>query len=495
MDALRPDRVRFGGLAARAALVGMAAGITLFAAGSLILYEAGGALGAAGGLAATFAVALAAGMWAGAPGARGDAAPTGRWIFAGLSLALGGLFAIAWTVGGGERFGGPGRAAALLFMVGIPVYAAGFLLPALVAWERDGAGDDEEDADSLGLAGTAAIGVLVGLAVGAALAGLVLLPRVLPGPLLMVMGAILTSPLLFPSRPAPATTERVLHETETPFNVLRVTETVFAEGRQPELKLYQDDEIESGELSRSGAPSFAYIAAAERWLGDTGRPGMSYLCLGGGAYTLPRRVAEKDPTARVTVVERDPEVTRVAYRYFGLRPEHGIATVHGDARAVAAALPRASWDRVFLDVYDGTEMTPLHLVSEEAMRELGALLTPGGLLLMNAIGVAEGPGSVRLWSTVRTVAEVFPRVAAYSHMGRDFPDRQNFLLAAALDDGPAFPSRAGMFDLWPRAEWPRLPSIAVFRDRGERPVRASELAATTAQSPPSRTPGRDLGAS
>ncbi|HEX8674484.1 MAG TPA: hypothetical protein VF710_21470, partial [Longimicrobium sp.] len=83
MDALRPDRVRFGGLAARAALVGVAAGITLFAAGSLILYEAGGALGAAGGLAATFAVALAAGMWAGAPGARGDAAPTGRWLFAG----------------------------------------------------------------------------------------------------------------------------------------------------------------------------------------------------------------------------------------------------------------------------------------------------------------------------------------------------------------------------------------------------------------------------
>jgi MFS family permease len=498
MDALRPDRVRSGGLAARAALVGVAAGITLFAAGSLILYEAGGALGAAGGLVATFAVALAAGMWAGAPGARGDAAPTGRWLFAGLSLALGGLFAIAWTVAGGERFGGPGRAAALLFMVGIPVYSAGFLLPALVAWEREAAGDDDEE-DSLGLAGTAATAVLVGLAVGAALAGLVLLPRVLPGPLLMVMGAILTSPLLFPGRPAPTTTERVLHETETPFNVLRVTETVFAEGRQPELKLYQDDEIESGELSRSGAPSFAYIAAAERWLGDTGRPGLSYLCLGGGAYTLPRRIAEKDPTARVTVVERDPEVTRVAYRYFGLRPEHGIATVHGDARAVAAGLPRASWDRVFLDVYDGTEMTPLHLVSEEAMRELAALLTPGGLLLMNAIGVAEGSGAVRLWSTVRTVAEVFPRVVVYSHMGRDFPDRQNFLLAAALDDGPAFPSRAGMFDVWPRAEWPRLPTAAVFRDREERAAGlgtlASELAATTAQSPPVRTPGRDLGAS
>jgi hypothetical protein len=467
MDALRPDR--FGGLAPRAALLGASVAITLFAAGSLILYEAGGALGAAGGLVATFAVALAAGVWAGAPGARGDVPPSGRWIFAGVSLAVGGLFAIVWTVAGGERFGGPARAAALLLMVGLPVYAAGFLLPSLVAWERSVSAaardeDEEDDGDSLGTVGTAAVAMLVGLAVGAALAGLILLPAVQPGPLLMVVGAVLTSPLLFPSQPRARTEERVLHEAETPFNVLRVTETVFAEGRQPELRLYQNDEIESGELARSGAPSFAYIAAAERWLAETGRPGMSYLCLGGGAYTLPRRVAEKDPAARVTVVERDPEVTRVAYRYFGLRPEHGIVSLHGDARFVAAGLPRASWDRVFLDVYDGTEMTPLHLASAEAMRELGALLRPGGLLLMNAIGVAGGPGAVRLWSTVHTVAEVFPRVAVYSHLGADYPDRQNFLLAAALDDGPAFPARAGMFDVWPRAEWPRLPGIAVFRD-------------------------------
>jgi hypothetical protein len=370
-------------------------------------------------------------------------------------------------VAGGERFGGPGRAAALLLMVGLPVYAAGFLLPALVAWERgEGDGDEEDEPDSLGEVGTAAVALLVGLAAGSALAGLVLLPSFLPGPLLMVMGAILTSPLLFPERAQGSATERVLYEAETPFNVLRVTETVFAEGRQPELRLYQDDEIESGELSRSGAPSFAYIAAAERWLADTGRPGMSYLCLGGGAYTLPRRVAEKDPTARVTVVERDPEVTRAAYRFFGLRPEHGIVSLHGDARAVAAGLERGAWDRLFLDVYDGTEMTPLHLVSADAFREQSALLAPGGLFLMNAIGVAAGPGSVRLWSTVRTVAEVFPRVAVYAHLGRDYPDRQNFLLAASLEDGPAFPARAGMFEIWPRDEWPRLGGV--FRDREER---------------------------
>lgn len=48
----------------RAALAGLALGVVAFAAGSLILYEAQGVLPAAGGVAATFAAALAAGLWA-----------------------------------------------------------------------------------------------------------------------------------------------------------------------------------------------------------------------------------------------------------------------------------------------------------------------------------------------------------------------------------------------------------------------------------------------
>ena len=34
--------------------------------------------------------------------------------------------------------------------------------------------------------------------------------------------------------------------------------------------------------------------------------------------------------------ELDPEVTRIAQHYFGLRREHRITTVHGDARAFAS---------------------------------------------------------------------------------------------------------------------------------------------------------------
>ena len=461
---------------ARAALAGLALGVVAFAAASLILYEAQGVLPAAGGVVATFAAALAAGLWAGSPEARPDQAPTWRWVGAGVAVAVAGAFGTVWAVFGWERYGGPARALALLFLVGVPVYAVGFLLPALAAWAShfhaaaDGDDDDDEPPALSRGAEETVMAVLVGAAGGAALSGLFLLPTVSPGPLLLGVGALLTFPLFFPREGhAPADGgERLLHQEETPYGTLRVTQIIHPGGRrQPELRLYVDDEIESGELERSGAPTFAYVAAAERWLRDTSVGGSSYLFLGGGAYTLPRRIAEDAPGARITVVELDPAVTRLAYRWFGVRPEHGIASLHGDARAVASGLPRGAWDRVVVDVYGGGEQVPHHLVTAEAMGLVRALLRPDGVALLNVIGVASGEGECRFWSVVRTAAASFPHVRLYVHVGRDFPDRQNFLLAATSDPSFAFPGRAGPFEPWPAEEWPALKCAGVLRDRGD----------------------------
>ncbi|HEX2203653.1 MAG TPA: hypothetical protein VHG91_10160, partial [Longimicrobium sp.] len=194
---MRPDLLRRTLGAARALVVGLALGVVAFAAGSLILYEAAGALDAAAGVVATFAAALAAGVWAGSPGARADTPPAGRWILAGAALGLAGLFATAWGIYQAERLGDVGRAAALLFLVGVPVYALGLLLPALIAWERgeDDVSDHDDDesdgarAGGLG-GGTVAALVGVGVAVGAVGAGIVFLPAVEPGPLMLGTAAL-----------------------------------------------------------------------------------------------------------------------------------------------------------------------------------------------------------------------------------------------------------------------------------------------------------------
>jgi spermidine synthase len=477
MAALSRELMRRVGGLLRPAVVGVALAVVTFAGGSLMLYEARGALPAAGGLVATLAAALAAGLWAGAPVEDPERPPALRWISTGVALGGAGMVAVLWRAYEGERMGGAGRAVGLLFVVGLPVYAIGYLLPALAAWEASRAENDEGHEEPGVATPALVLAVLGGVAVGAALAGLVLLPAFAPGVLLLATAVVVTFPLMYPQRPRGSVTEeQVLMEEQTPFGTLRVVEITYPGKRQPERRLYQNDEIESGELTRTGAPTFAYIAAAERLFGELERPGLAYLFLGGGAYTLPRRVAERDPRARITVVELDPEVTRAAYRWFGLRPEHGIHSIHGDARSVASGLPPQSFDRVFVDVYDGTETVPYSLVTLEGMRDLSRLLRPGGVLVMNVIGVAEGEGDRRFWSTVRTAREAFPALRLYYHLSRDYPDRQNFVLAASAEADARFPSAAGTFEPWPQGEWPQLSGTTVFRDRfGEPEPRRAPL--------------------
>ncbi|HEX2208376.1 MAG TPA: hypothetical protein VHG93_11890, partial [Longimicrobium sp.] len=228
---------------ARASLAGLALGVVAFAAASLILYEARGVLPAAGGLVATFAAALAAGLWAGSPEARPDQAPTWRWVGAGVAVASAGIFGTLWSYLQLERFGGMARALALLFLVGIPVYAIGFLLPALAAWAahfhppRDGADDGHEPAALSRGAEETVMAVLIGAAAGAALSGLFFLPSISPGPLMLAVGAMLTFPLFFPRETGRGDEggERLLHQEETAYGTLRVTQIIHPGGRrQPE---------------------------------------------------------------------------------------------------------------------------------------------------------------------------------------------------------------------------------------------------------------------
>lgn len=492
MPALSRDLIRRATAAVRPVLLGAALAVIAFTGGTLMLYEARGAMPAAGGLLATFAAALAAGLWAGAPVDDPERPPAGRWVLACIAIAVAGVIATAWRMLEGERMGGPARALGLLFIIGIPVYTAGYLLPGLFAWESSSGEEEDGEVDPGASPTSFVVALLGGLAAGAALAGLVLLPRIAPGTLLLGTAAVLAFPLAYPRRArGPGTERTVLMNEQTPFGTLEVVEIVYPGKRQPERRLYQNGEIESGELVRTGAPTFAYIAAAERLFGEMEGPALAWLFLGGGAYTLPRRIAERDPHARITVVELDPEVTRAAYRWFGLRPEHGVHTIHGDARMVADGLPDATFDRVFVDVYDGTETTPYPLVTLEAMRGLARLLRPGGVVAMNVIGVAKGDGDRRFWSTVRTAREAFGSVRLYYHLGRDFPDRQNFLVVASPDADVRLPAAAGTFEHWAEADWPRLAGTVVFRDRFADPQERRAPLPAGGRAEPALAAGRD----
>src|SRR5690606_11392150 len=95
-------------------------------------------------------------------------------------------------------------------------------------------------------------------------------------------------------------------------------------------------------------------------------------------------------------------------------------------------------------------------------------LREGGIAAVNLIGTVVGEEQRPLWSIVTTFASVFPRVALYHHLGRDFPDRQNLLLLGR-DEG-SFPASAGGFERWSSEEWPEVEGVIVYRDIAAQPA-------------------------
>lgn len=452
-----------------AALAGGALGVAATAGAAPVAVDAGGTVAGASVVIAALVASLVVGLWAGAPAAAAPEPPVReRWVVGGVAFAAAGAVATMWALYSVAAVSPFGRVLALLALVAAPAYSLGLLFPLLLSSAERALESrlDRSDAapTSWSPLGDLVLGTLAGLGVIVPLAAVLVLPRFGSPPLFLVTSVLLLVPIMFGEPEEATANEEVLHEAETPFSSLRVTEVTYPGERQPERRLYLNEEQESGELVRSGAPTLAYIAAAEAWLTRSTPAGARYLFTGGGAYTLPRRIVERDPRASITAVELDPEITRLAYRYFGLRRDHRVAIVHGDARAFVERQAPATFDRIYIDVYAGSEAVPHHLVTRDAFQELRDVLAPDGALGMNLIGVTSGAEAVRLWSTVRTVADVFPGVALYTHLGPDFTDLQNLLLLAAPATDASFPESLGVMDRWPSETWEIPAGAAVFRD-------------------------------
>lgn len=414
---------------------------------------------------AVSALAFAIGVWASAPGIGvTDPRIRDRWLAAGALTAIGasyGTFVSPWS----DAFPDiPWKIIGLLLCVAIPAYAIGRIPAALVTATPEFDADDDPSSIGRFTAGTIVPAMIVGL-----VASLLVVALAVPadwgrGSVLMLVAALLLLPLVIRAPTAVGPEERILVEVGSPLGVWTVTEVVYPGERQPERRLYLNEEEESGELARSGAPTLAYVSAAEQWLVTNTPPGADYLFLGGGAYTLPRRIAERDASSAITVVELDPEATRLAQRYFGLKSHHGIRSVHADARAWLESDALTPVDRVYVDVYGGREMIPYSLVTREAAARIASALRPGGVMGMNVIGTLGGKEAAQFWSVIRTFGEVFPAMELWAHRGRDFPDPQNFLLVASTAPIRQGSLALGTFEHWPRDEWPDEEGTAVFHD-------------------------------
>lgn len=108
------------------------------------------------------------------------------------------------------------------------------------------------------------------------------------------------------------------------------------------------------------------------------------LIIGLGGGTLPGALRTIVPTAQIDVVEIDPAVTRVAYKYFDFRPDSLTRVHEQDGRVFVKAKLRekATYDLVMLDAFTD-EYIPEHLLTQEFLQEVRAIMAPNAVLAAN----------------------------------------------------------------------------------------------------------------
>ena len=108
------------------------------------------------------------------------------------------------------------------------------------------------------------------------------------------------------------------------------------------------------------------------------------LIIGLGGGTLPSTLSRILPKAKIDIVEIDPAVVRVAQKYFNFRITPVVAVSEGDGRVFVKRVIKKGmkYDLIMLDAFDH-EYIPEHLLTQEFLREVKKIMTPGGVLTAN----------------------------------------------------------------------------------------------------------------
>ena len=108
------------------------------------------------------------------------------------------------------------------------------------------------------------------------------------------------------------------------------------------------------------------------------------LIIGLGGGTLPSALQQMLPNTKIDVVELDAAVDRVAERYFGFKKTPNTRVFIEDGRVFVKRMgrARAQYDMIMLDAFEN-DYIPEHLLTQEFLREVRAILAPSGVLVAN----------------------------------------------------------------------------------------------------------------
>lgn len=197
----------------------------------------------------------------------------------------------------------------------------------------------------------------------------------------------------------------LIAEAESPYQYVQVIEAkgsrylVYNEGGGVQ-SIYHPHSTFSG-----GIGAYFDVAALLPLLAD----GKRVLLIGVAGGTISRAMQTlygTDSTFHIDGVEIDPEVVKLATKYFELE-QPGLTMHVADGRQ-AVAMGAGEYDVIFVDAFTNQLYIPFHLSTQEFFTMVRERLAPGGILGMNVN--ALDVDSELLASITNTVASVFKEV-------------------------------------------------------------------------------------
>ncbi|MBL6991609.1 MAG: fused MFS/spermidine synthase [Bacteriovoracaceae bacterium] len=155
--------------------------------------------------------------------------------------------------------------------------------------------------------------------------------------------------------------------------------------------------------------------------------------LGGGGFAMPIAFMSHYPHMKADVVEIDPELIRVAYKYFKVDAKN-LKIVAADARHFLANTSNR-YDFIFGDAYKSIYI-PSHLTTVEFFQLVKSKLTSNGLFMLNILSSIDGKHTKLLKSVIKTLRTSFKNIYIFGNNFKAPRTTQNIILVATAKNLP-----------------------------------------------------------
>jgi spermidine synthase len=156
------------------------------------------------------------------------------------------------------------------------------------------------------------------------------------------------------------------------------------------------------------------------------------LMIGGAGFTFPREYLRTYPGASIDVVEIDPQMPRIARRFFRLQDDPRMSIIYQDGRVFLNQCEARKYDVLLMDAFGSLFSVPYQLTTVEAVRQMERVLADDGVVIFNLGSAIRGEGSQFLQAELNTYKAVFPNVYVFK-VNSDYADErlQNLIIAAS----------------------------------------------------------------